>query len=179
MAPLAGNEAVIVEEPVSDVILVYMQWHGPSVGADPNATYAADVFSDIINNPGSRFHSRLIDGGLFQSVSINYYTLNNTGPITIAGETTRAKLRDALRALDEEIARFADTTYYTRDEMQAVKAQRAVTSAFGLERASDLAQTIGFWWSVANLEYFMGYVEDMARQTPADLSRYASTYIVG
>ncbi len=179
MAPLAGNEAVIIEEPVSDVILVYMQWQGPSVGADPNATFAADVFSDIINNPGSRFHSRLIDGGLFQSVSINYYTLNNVGPITIAGETTRAKLREALRALDEEIARFADTTYYTRDEMEAVKAQRAVTSAFGLERASDLAQTIGFWWSVANLEYFMGYVEDMARQTAADLRRYTSTYIVG
>jgi zinc protease len=180
MAPLAGNESVIVEEPVSgDVIMVYMQWHGPSVGADPNATYAADVFSDIVNNPGSRFHSRLIDSGLFQSCSINYYTLNNVGPITIAGETTRGKLREALKALDEEISRFADTTYYTHEEMEAVKAKRAVESAFGLERASALAQTIGFWWSVASLDYFMSYVEEMARQTPSDLRRYTNTYIAG
>jgi zinc protease len=168
-----------VADPIPKIIMVYMQWHGPSVGADPDATYAADVFSDIVNNPGSRFHSRLIDGGLFQSVSINYYTLNNVGPITIAGETTRGKLREALRALDEEVSRFADTTYYTREEMEAVKAKRAVESAFGLERASDLAQTIGFWWSVASLDYFMGYVEGMARQTPSDLRRYTSTYIVG
>jgi zinc protease len=59
-----------------------------------------------------------------------------------------------------------------------VKAQRAVTSAFGLERASGLAQTIGFWWSVASVDYFMSYVENMAQQTPADLRRYTNTYIV-
>jgi zinc protease len=178
MEPLVRNEAVIVEEPVSDVILVYMQWQGPSVGEDPEATYAADVFSDLLNNPGSGFHTRLIDSGLFQSVSINYYTLNNVGPITIGGETTREKFRAAIRALDNEIARFADTTYYTREELNAVKAQRAVTSSFELERSSRLAQTIGFWWSVVGLDYFIGYVEDMARQAPADLRRYTSRYIV-
>jgi zinc protease len=47
-----------------------------------------------------------------------------------------------------------------------------------LERSSRLAQTIGFWWSVVGLDYFIGYVEDMARQAPADLRRYTSRYIV-
>ena len=179
MAPLAGSQALIIEEPVSDVILIYMQWHGPSVGADPDATYAADVFSDILNTPGSGFHTRLVDSGLFQSVSVNYYTLNNVGPITIAGETTREKFRAALRALETEIGKFSDSTYFTRDELNSVKAQRAVTSAFGLERASSISQTIGFWWSVASVDYFMGYVENMARQTHADLRRYTDTYILG
>jgi zinc protease len=178
MAPLVTHEAVIVEESIGNVILLYVRWHGPSVGIDPNATYAADVFSDILNNPGSGFHTRLVDSGLFQSVSVNYYTLNNVGPITIAGETTPDKFRAAVAALESEIARFADTTYYTREELEAVKAQRAVTSAFGLERASGLAQTIGFWWSVASVDYFMSYVENMAQQTPADLRRYTNTYIV-
>jgi zinc protease len=179
MEPLTKNEAAIVEEPVSDVIVIYKQWHGPSVGKDPDATYAADVFSDLVNTPGSGFHTRLVDSGLFQSVSVNYYTLNNVGPITIAGETTREKFRAALKALDEEIARFSEPNYYSAEELTSVKAQRAVESAFGLERASALAQTIGFWWSVADVEYFMGYVENMAKQTPADLRRYTDTYIVG
>jgi zinc protease len=60
-----------------------------------------------------------------------------------------------------------------------VKAQRATETAFGIERASGLTHTIGFWWSVADLEYFMGYVDNMAKQTPADLQRYAQRYIVG
>ncbi|MFL5464650.1 MAG: hypothetical protein ACJ8AC_11515, partial [Gemmatimonadaceae bacterium] len=65
------------------------------------------------------------------------------------------------------------------DELEAVKAHRAVTSAFDRERASGFAHTLGFWWSVASLEYYMGYVDYMAQQTIADLRSYARRYIVG
>jgi len=60
-----------------------------------------------------------------------------------------------------------------------VKAHRAVTSAFDRERASGFAHTLGFWWSVASLEYYMGYVDYMAQQTLGDLRAYAQKYIVG
>jgi zinc protease len=176
--PLTKNEAVIVEEPVG-AVLVLMQWHGPSVGKDPGATYAADVFSDLVNQPGSGFHQRLIDSGLFQSVAINYYTLNHVGPISIIGQTTPQMMRRAIAALEAEIGRFSDPNYFSSAELEAVKTQRIVSSAFGRERASSLAQTIGFWWSVASLEYYMGYVDNMASQTAADLKSYADRYIVG
>jgi hypothetical protein len=52
-------------------------------------------------------------------------------------------------------------------------------SALGAERASGLAHTIGFWWAVADVDYFLGYTDEMARQTPADLQRYAARYIAG
>src|SRR5579862_1179625 len=58
ITPLAGNDAVIAEGPVS-AVTVLIQWQGPSVGADPNATYAADVFSDALNMPGSAFQRHL------------------------------------------------------------------------------------------------------------------------
>ncbi len=176
--PLTSNEAVIVEEPIG-AVLVIMQWHGPSVGKDPGATYAADVFSDLVNQPGSGFHQRLIDSGLFQSLGVNYYTLNHVGPISIIGQTTAQQLKPALAALEAEIGRFSDPAYFTKAELEAVKAQRIVSSAFGRERASSIAQTIGFWWSVASLEYYMGYVDNMASQTAMDLKSYVDRYIVG
>ena len=178
IVPLARNDAVIVEQPIG-VVAVLLQWHGPSVGKDPEATYAADVFSDLVNQPGSSFQRRLVDSGLFQSATINYYTLNHVGPISILGQTTPEKLREAMVALENEIARFGEPNYFSRAELEGVKQQRIVTSAFGRERASGLAQTIGFWWSVASLEYYMGYVDNMARQTTADLKAYADKYIVG
>ena len=176
--PLTKHEAVIVEEPIG-AVLVIMQWHGPSVGKDPGATYAADVFSDLVNQPGSGFHQRLIDSGLFQSLGVNYYTLNHVGPISIIGQTTAPMLKQALAALEAEITRFSDPAYFTRAELEAVKTQRIVSSAFGRERASSFAQTIGFWWSVASLEYYMGYVDNMASQTATDLKSYVDRYIVG
>ncbi|HVE79951.1 MAG TPA: pitrilysin family protein [Gemmatimonadaceae bacterium] len=175
---LTADEGVIVERPVSSVVVI-MQWHGPSVGKDPQATYAADVFSDVLNQPLSTFQKRLVDTGLWQSILVNYYTLDQVGPITISGETSPEKLRDALAALEREIGRFDDPGYFTAAELEASKRKRAVGTALGLERASGFAHTIGFWWSVASLDYYMGYVDNMARQTTADLHRYAGTYIVG
>jgi zinc protease len=176
--PLTRNLANISEEPINGVA-VLLQWQGPSVGKDPNATYAADVFSDVLNNPTSTFQKNLVDSGLWQGVVVNYYTLNQTGPISISGQTTPDKFRAAMAALEKEIARFTDPTYVTPTELENTKAQRAVSSAFGIEKASEIAHTIGFWWSVSNLDYFMGYTDQMAQQRITDLMRYTSTYIAG
>jgi zinc protease len=178
IAPLTKSDALVSEAPVS-AVLVMLQWQGPSVRRDPRSTYAADVFSDALNNPNSAFQQRLVDSGLFQGVSVNYYTLNQAGPITISAQTTPDKLKEGLAALEAEVQKLDDPGYFTAAELGDVKAQRATETAFGIERASGLTHTIGFWWSVADLEYFMGYVDNMAKQTPADLQRYAQRYIVG
>jgi zinc protease len=174
---LQKSEGVLVEAPVG-AVTVQVQWQGPSVGQDPKSTYAADVFSDVLNDPGSKFQQRLVDDGLWQGVGVNYYTLNHTGPITISGQTSAPQLREALAALYGEIAKFDTPGYFTSDELEAVKAHRAVTSAFDRERASGFAHTLGFWWSVASLEYYMGYVDYMAQQSLDDLRAYARKYIV-
>ena len=160
-------------------VTVFLQWQGPSVGIDPQSTYAADVFSDVLNDPGSNFQQRLVDSGLWSSLGVNYYTLNHTGPISITGQTSRENLRKALAALDAEIRKFEDQSYFDPVELEAVKAHRAVSSAFDRERSSGFAHTLGFWWSVASLEYYMGYVDNMAQQKTSDLRAYARKYIVG
>jgi zinc protease len=175
---LTKNEGVVVEAGVG-AVTVLLQWQGPSVGKDPKSTYAADVFSDVLNDPGSNFQERLVDSGLWQSLGVNYYTLNNVGPISISGQTSPENLRKALTALETEIAKFDDPGYFDAGELESVKAHRAVTSAFDRERSSGFAHTLGFWWSVADLEYYMGYVDNMAKQTINDLRAYAAKYIVG
>ena len=175
---LQKSDAVVVEAAVG-AVTVQVQWQGPSVGQDAKSTYAADVFSDVLNDPRSQFQQRLVDSGLWQAVGVNYYTLNHTGPITISGQTSPEQLRDAMKALYGEIAKFDTPGYFTAEELEAVKAHRAVTSAFDRERASGFAHTLGFWWSVASLEYYMGYVDNMAQQTVDDLRAYARKYILG
>jgi zinc protease len=176
--PLVRDTAVIVEQAIGTV-LVMLQWQGPSAGQDPASTYSADVFSDVLNQPGSRFQRRLVDSGLFQSIGVNYYTLNHVGPITIEGETTPGQLKAALAALRDEITKVNDPGYFSADELDATKQTRIVGTMLGLERASGFAHQLGFWWAVTGLEYFFGYVDTMARQTPADLQAYAAKYIIG
>jgi zinc protease len=176
--PLKQHGAVVVEQPVGTV-LVMLRWHGPSARGDVGATYAADVFSDVLNQDGSRFKRKLVDSGLFQSIQVHYYTLNHTGPITILGETTPEKLRPALAALELELERVDDPDYYTAAEIETVTRRRIADTMFQLERSSGFAHQVAFWWSVTGLDYFLGYVDAMSRQTPAELRAYARKYIVG
>jgi zinc protease len=176
--PLARDSAFITEQDIGTVI-VMMQWQGPGATGDPAATYAADVFSDVLNQPGSRFQKRLVDSGLFESIGVNYYTLNHVGPITIEGETSPQHLREALTALRDELTKVGDPAYFAADQLETVKQRRIVDTELNLERASGFAHQIGFWWAVTGLDYFMGYVDTMAKQHPADLASYASKYIAG
>jgi zinc protease len=176
--PLVGNKGVIVEQPVNAVI-VLLQWQGPGAHADVPATYAADVFSDVLNQPGSRFQRKLVDSGLWQSLGVNYYTLNQVGPISISGQVAPERLREALAALDRELLDVVKPGYITADAVDGVKRKRIVDTMFSLERASGFSHQLGFWWAVTGLDYFFGYVDTMAKQTPDDLRRYATRYIVG
>lgn len=176
--PLERNLGIIVEEDVN-AVTVQIQWHGPSASKDEAATFAADVYSDVLNQPASRFQERLVESGLWQGVLVNYYTLNHVGPITVSGQTSPERLREALAALHAELRATLEPGYFGAEELEAVKAHRAVTTAFGQERASENSHTIGFWWSVIGLDYHLRYIDEMAKQTPADLQRYARQYIIG
>ena len=176
--PLTGPQAVIVEESVN-AVTVLIQWHGPSVRADEASTFVADVYSDVLNNPQSRLQKRLVDSGLWQGVGVNYYTLNNVGPISVSGQTSPERLREAIRVMLAELKASVEPGYFSADELAATKAKRAVDTELGMERASDFAHTLGFWWSVSGgPEYYYKYIDEMARRGIADLQRYDRTYIV-
>jgi zinc protease len=175
---LQHDTALIVDAPISTAFL-QIQWDGPSATKDPAATYAADVFSDVLNAPGSKFQLRLVESGLFENMVVNYFTQNQVGPITISGEVRPEKLKEALAAVDDELRKVVEPGYITTRELEDTKQHRIVDAMFQLERSSGFATQLGFWWAVTGLDYFYGYVDTMAKQSPDDLRRYATMYIIG
>jgi zinc protease len=156
-----------------------MRWQGPGVGRDPAATYAADVLSNVLNNSGSRFQKRLVDSGLAFNANIGYYTLNHVGPITVFAQTAPEKLLPLERAVLQEIGRLTDSTYVSPDELDAAQKQLGIRALYEREVPTDWAHTVGFWWSVAGLDYYRTYVPNMQKVTRSDLAQYARTYLQG
>jgi zinc protease len=176
--PLTKSEGAIVKQEVQNVT-INIGWHGPSIGKDNPATYAADVFSFILRQPNSRFQRALVDTGLVTGVNIGYYTQRNVGPIQIVAQTTPEKARAALKAIYAEIARFNDKDYYTDEQLESAKALLEAEDLYSREKLSDYAHTLSFWWASTGLEYFRGYHENLRKTSRADISRYVSTYIQG
>ena len=176
--PLPKSEGGVIIQPVQNVI-INISWHGPSIGKDNPATYAADVFSFILRQPNSRFQRNLVDTGLVTGVDLGYYTQRNVGPISLIAQTTPDKARAAIKALYEEVAHFNDKDYYTDEQLESAKALLEADDLYSREKLSDYTHTLSFWWASTGLDYFRGYLPRLRATSRADISRYITTYIQG
>jgi len=175
---LPKSQGFVVEQPVQNV-LIQIGWHGPSIGKDDAATYAADVFSYIISQPDSRFQRALVDSGLVVAADVGYYTQRNVGPIALTLATTPEKAKAALKAAYAEIAQFDKPDYFTNEELENAKTILESRDLFEREKLSDYAHTLGFWWSSTGIEYFRGYHKNLRATSRAEINRYVKTYIQG
>lgn len=176
--PLPKSEGNVIVQPVQNVI-ISIGWHGPSIGKDDAATYAADVFSFILRQPNSRFQRNLVDTGLVTGVDLSYYTQRNVGPIALIAQTTPDKARAALKALYEEVSHFNDKDYYTDEQLESAKALLEADDLYSREKLSEYTHTLSFWWASTGLDYFRGYLGRLRATSRADISRYITTYIQG
>jgi zinc protease len=174
--PLAQSELVVVEKPVNAVTIL-INMHGPSVRQDPQATYAADVFSYILSQPNSTFYKELVDSGVLTGVSFNYYTLDKTGPITLLAQTTAEKYGAAVQAIWAQVEKFTAPDYYTDEQLANSKHQLEINETYSHEKPSTYVHTIGFWWSVASLDYYLNYVDNLRKVTREDINAYVRRYI--
>ena len=178
MPPLKATRTGIVESDVTDITFL-VRWHGPSTSTDAPGTYAADVFSELVNQPMSGLQKRLVDSGLFQSVTLGYETAKNVGPIELYARTTPEKLEAAGAALKKEIRQFGTPGYFTDEDVVIAKKRQQVLSAFQFESATSLAHPVAILWSIAGLDYYMGYLDNVRAQTPDDVQRFVQTYLAG
>jgi zinc protease len=175
---LAASRAVVVEQPVNTVT-IQIEWQGPSVTGDPGSTYAADVLIPILSNPASRFQKALVDTGLAFNAGFAYSTMAHVGPISITAQTTPEKALELHRAMLTEVGKMAEPGYVTEEELAAARNQVAVNQTYARERASSLAHTVGYWWAVADLDYYLGYVPNMQAVTVDDIAAFAQRYMLG
>jgi zinc protease len=176
--PLESSHAVVVEQPVNTVT-VGVEWQGPSVIDDPKATYAADVFIKVLENPTSKFYKALVESGLAFGASFTYFTQMHVGPIQIFGQTTPDKALALHRAILEEVEKFDDPGYVNDEQLAAAKRLVQVEQIYEREEASSFAHTVGFWWAVAGLDYYMDYVDEMQDITHEDIAELAREYLIG
>ena len=175
--PIPKNEVVVVQKPVNAVTIECV-WQGPSVSKDPKSTYAADVLSFILGQETSKFQKDLVESGLAYGVNFSYYTLNHTGPITLSAQTSIDKFDTCQKAIFGELKKMTDPDYFTDEQLENAKTILATNEQYGRERASQYVHTVGFWWAVAGLDYYLNYIDNLKKVTREDIKNYLEKYVV-
>jgi zinc protease len=176
--PLTDLKAVVIEQPVNTVT-VSINWQGPSVTRNVKDTYVADLLATALTNPTSKFYKALVESGLAFGVNFSYYTQMHVGPISIQAQTTPDKALELHRAILAEVDKLDDPGYVSEQELAAAKSEVGVAQIYGREQASAFAHTVGFWWAIAGLDYYLGYVDGMQAVTEEDIAGFARAWMIG
>lgn len=173
-AKLVAREARI---PDTDI---RMHFRGPSVMKDDPDAYAADLLTTLISQPTSRFYRNLIDSGLVTSVSSGYGTAHNVGTISFYMRAPKEKARRAFETLKSELRAMARPGYFTAKEIEVAKRITADQTIFDQDNPQNFAiRTTARWWSMASLDYYLGFPKNVAKITPEQITALANEYMIG
>lgn len=177
--PLAKNDYYIVESDKLPVPYMLFSWHGPDTRNDIPATYAADVFSFIVNQNGSKMMKALVNSGLAQEASVNYYTQKYTGPISLMVSPNPSKIKACYEEILKQIALWDDEDYLSDVQIERAKRLLSIEQVKRREVTSDYAHLLSFWWASASIDYYTHYEENLNKITRKDLMEYVRKYIKG
>ena len=163
-----------VEQPTA---AVEIRWHGPSIGIDDKATYAADVFSEIIRQTEHEFTKSLMESGIATGSNFWYYTQRLAGPIQGDIIATPDRLVDAMRIFWQQFDKFTDPHYFTDEELETSKAQLRSRILYDSENLSEFSKNIAFWWASTGLDYYEGYLNNLAKVNRKDIRAYIDKYL--
>jgi len=187
-APIDGERRQVVEGP-GETTYVQLAYRSPATAA---ADFMALTVVDSlltgptslnmfggggISNKTSRLYRALVErelavnlnGGL--QATIDPYLYN----ISMIIHPQR-KAEEALVVLDGEICRLQEEMVSTDEIARAVKQARALF-AYGSENITNQAFWLGYADMFANYEWFVNYVEELDKITPADVQRAAQKYL--
>ncbi len=171
--------------------LVEARYRGPDLQSDPQASYAADLWSALVADPAGKFKKSVAkevpklygrdplsayyvsqrDGA---TLSISAYFA--TDPALPAVERTRL-FKERVRGF-ELTAMRGESGYYTEADYAAARARLLAARNRALETADGFVESLAFWWGSASADYFFGYPAAIARTGRAELMSFLDTYFM-
>jgi len=185
--PQRGERRVTVEGP-GETTYVQLAYRTPA-GSSPDfypltlldslltGPSSLNMFGSGISNKTSRLYRALVEselavsvhGGLQATVDPYLYTITS---IVRPERTAEA----VIAAVDAEIQRLQEKPPSGDELYRAMKQARALF-AYGSESITNQGFWLGFSEMFATYEWFLNYLDNLARVTPEDVQRVAQTYL--
>ncbi|MFN0274683.1 MAG: M16 family metallopeptidase [Chitinophagales bacterium] len=175
--PLKGQNKFVLTNEIAQVPLFLIGFHGPDTRGDLQATYAADVFSFIVQQASSNLQKELIETGLAYQVGLSYQTQKHTGPIQVILVPNPMKIKEAYDVLWKNIEQWSNPDYYTDEQMQTAKNLLAIQDSYGKESTSQYIHLVTYWWASATIDYYVNYIDNLQKVTREDITSYVNKYI--
>jgi zinc protease len=172
------------------LVAVALRFRGPDVMRDPAATYAADVWLKLLDDPNGRFKSDVFKNapgmGKKEYLWVDYTTRRDGGYIGFStymlpsqAEGTFARALGLKKAIAEELALMAsDSAYFSENDFSVLEQKLGDDQVLGSETAGEIVNALSFWWATADSNYYFGYGDALQGVRKQAIARFLSTYLL-
>jgi zinc protease len=177
--PPLTSKLVVREAKVPEV-MIHVEFFGPSIGKDDQDVYSASLLTELIGQSTSRFSHNLVDSGLVTQIFGGYNPAHNGGTIGFFLTAPKEKAKQALSVLKSEIAAMGRPGYFSDTEIATAKNIAADEKLFDQDNVySFTIRTSARWWSMASLDYYLHFSDNLATVSSDQLRQVANKYLVG
>ncbi len=189
--PERDRVVVVPNAPSRGIAHVEVLFRGPDTATDVESTYGADVWTQMVNDPGGRFKKNIHEAvpGLFggtRYIHAGYFTQRYGGRSAFsfrASVQSNEGLRETLRALwiavHREIAAMADEGYFSGAERARAKREIYNQDILSRETPGELISNLSFWWASTSAGYYLSYLEHIQAVEEKDVRDYVKAYLKG
>lgn len=175
---LEKNKSVTITEDVS-VSNLTIQFRGPDVGKNDEDTYSMDILTEMMRMKSSPLYKKLVETGLVNSYSAGYYTQQDGGTFSFYA-TLKAENIDKVREIFfDEVSKMTKKSYFKKEIIAQAKERTEMNFLHELESTEDFALNVGFFWCIADIDYFRGYLDSLKKVDAEKLASTVSRYISG
>jgi len=172
------------------VAQVTVTFRGPDTAIDTDSTYAADVFTNLSQNPTGLIKKSFMAVPELkipspEYISSGYYTQREGGEIyfqalMLSPEQSigqRAQLFQNIIQTKVVNGIINDKNYFKTEEYQNVKQRLKDSDLYTTETASGFLSNLRFWWTVSSTDYYFGYNDKMSAVNSTDVANFTQKYL--
>lgn len=158
---------------------VQIVFEGPKARTQPEDSFAADVLNQLLGHRSGKFYKKYEDSGLTFGAGLSYYTQSQAGEVNLFAEVTpenAVKVRDMLLAEPKE---WLKPDYFTREQLDDVRRNLLINHKREINQPSDYIKNLAFWWAVTGMDYYDGYLDNLAKTGFEQVRAFVTKYLIG
>lgn len=168
----------VMARPHVENAMVDVTFRGPKVRENPDDSYPADILVNLVSHRSGKFNKKFIDSGLAFAGGFGFHTQSQAGELQIYAETKPENVKQVHDLLLAEIKEWGKEGYFEDSQIDDVRRSILIDRKRELNKPSDYAKNLAFWWAVTGLSYYDTYLDKLARVTLKDVYSFVNKYLV-
>lgn len=173
------------------VAKVELRYRGPDLGTDPQAGYAAELWTALLSDPQARFMAAIRKNvaKLYGTSPVSAFFLGrrDSGIFGIwaylsidKGSSTVDRVRDFKENVRgyEITSMRSNPAYFSAADYEAAKARLDASRRVALESPEGLSSSLAEDWAASSADHFLNRASSIAKLGPAEIVSFVDAYVL-